>query len=558
MANYKVVNADQLDADMKTVADAIRAKAGTTTDMQFPDGYISVIENIKDGVKLPTLINPGTEADALLNKEFINQAGEIVAGTIISKSADSVTVSGKTVKVPSGYYPESVSKDVASVDQATPEISVSSSGLITASATQKTGYVENGTKSAVKQLSVKAAEEFTPTTKNQTIPAGLYLTGTQKILGDPNLKAENIADGVTIFNIEGTHVGGIVPDGTKTVTANGVHDVTEYEFVSVELPTAAQATPSISVDDNGKITATVTQSTTGIVEKGTKTATKNLSVQETKSVSPTTSDQVVVGAGKYTTGEISVKGDANLTPENIKSGTSIFGVTGTYAPQPSSVQSLFPTITVSSNGLIEAEAAVESAYYNEGSYSSQKQLNTKGYQSWTPTTKNQTIPTGTYLTGDQVIIGDSNLVASNIANGVSLFGLTGTFSGLPSRISEIKQGIITPPSDVSYPYELAHGLNSHADFYLIWHKPSTTMRAGYLTFGCGFFTKIYNYSNAPQGYVLDWYIDSNGAQCVAGTSFPTIDTSTTFPALSVIDAESGTGVSLKGGCSYYWIAGTFA
>ena len=28
MPNYKVVNADQLDADLTTVADAIRAKAG--------------------------------------------------------------------------------------------------------------------------------------------------------------------------------------------------------------------------------------------------------------------------------------------------------------------------------------------------------------------------------------------------------------------------------------------------------------------------------------------------------------------------------------------------
>lgn len=345
MANYKVVDADQLDLDMKSVADAIRAKAGTAASMSFPDGYISTIRNIEEGADLPILVNPGTEADALKDKEFINQAGEIVTGSIVSKSAANVTVSGDTVNIPSGYYPEAVSKSVANVEQSTPEISLSSSGLITASSAQGSGYVIGGTKSATKQLSAKSAETFVPTTNNQTIPAGTYLSGTQTITGDPNLKAENIADGVTIFNIEGTHVGGIVPSGMKTVTENGVHDVTEYESVKVALPTATQATPSISVDSSGKITATVTQSTTGIVEKGTKTATKNLSTQAAKSITPTTSNQTAVSSGKYTTGAITVKGDANLVPGNIKSGTSIFGVTGIYTePKPTG------SFTITKNG----------------------------------------------------------------------------------------------------------------------------------------------------------------------------------------------------------------
>lgn len=345
MANYKVVDADQLDIDMKSIANAIRAKAGTTASMSFPDGYVSTIRNIEEGADLPILVNPGTDADALKDKEFINQAGEIVTGSIVSKSAANVTVSGDTVNIPSGYYPEAVSKSVANVEQSTPEISISSSGLITASSVQGSGYVTGGTRSATKQISAKSEETFVPTTKNQTISAGTYLSGTQTIAGDANLKAENIADGVTIFNIEGTHIGGIIPSGTKTVTENGVHDVTEYESVKVALPTATQATPSISVDSSGKITATVTQSTTGIVEKGTKTATKNLSTQAAKSVTPTTSNQTAVSSGKYTTGAITVKGDANLVPGNIKSGTSIFGVTGSYTePKPTG------SLTITENG----------------------------------------------------------------------------------------------------------------------------------------------------------------------------------------------------------------
>ena len=55
MANYKVVDADRLDADLASVADSIRAKAGTTDQMAFPDGFKSAVEGIQTGgsVELP-------------------------------------------------------------------------------------------------------------------------------------------------------------------------------------------------------------------------------------------------------------------------------------------------------------------------------------------------------------------------------------------------------------------------------------------------------------------------------------------------------------------------
>ena len=52
----------------------------------------------------------------------------------------------------------------------------------------------------------------------------------------------------------------------------------------------------------------------------------------------------------------------------------------------------------------------------------------QGAQTITPGTTNQTIAAGKYLTGAQTIVGDSNLVAANIAEGVSIFGVTGTHS----------------------------------------------------------------------------------------------------------------------------------
>ena len=49
MAYDKAVDSTQLDADLTTVADAIRAKGGTTTTLAFPSGFASAIDAISTG-----------------------------------------------------------------------------------------------------------------------------------------------------------------------------------------------------------------------------------------------------------------------------------------------------------------------------------------------------------------------------------------------------------------------------------------------------------------------------------------------------------------------------
>lgn len=53
--------------------------------------------------------------------------------------------------------------------------------------------------------------------------------------------------------------------------------------------------------------------------------------QDGKVVTPSTKQQLAVEAYKYTSGNVYVAGDSNLTAGNIKKGVSIFGVAGTYA-----------------------------------------------------------------------------------------------------------------------------------------------------------------------------------------------------------------------------------
>jgi flagellar biosynthesis/type III secretory pathway protein FliH len=49
MATYKVVDADKLDTDLKSVADSIRAKGGTAESLSFPADFISAVGNIETG-----------------------------------------------------------------------------------------------------------------------------------------------------------------------------------------------------------------------------------------------------------------------------------------------------------------------------------------------------------------------------------------------------------------------------------------------------------------------------------------------------------------------------
>ena len=146
-------------------------------------------------------------ADDILSGKTAYVNGSKVTGSIAAKSASDITASGKTVTVPAGYYASSANKSVETATQATPSISVDTSGKITATSEQSGGYVTAGTKSATKQLSTQAAQTITPGTEDKTIASGKYLTGNQTIKGDSNLLASNIKSGVSIFGVSGSYSG---------------------------------------------------------------------------------------------------------------------------------------------------------------------------------------------------------------------------------------------------------------------------------------------------------------------------------------------------------------
>jgi len=67
----------------------------------------------------------------------------------------------------------------------------------------KTAYVSGGKVSGT--IPTASAATYTPTTSNQIISAGVYLGGSQTILGDASLVAGNIKSGASIFGVSGSY-----------------------------------------------------------------------------------------------------------------------------------------------------------------------------------------------------------------------------------------------------------------------------------------------------------------------------------------------------------------
>lgn len=237
-----------------------------------------------------------TAGSMLSGTTALKNDGTDITGSIASKSSSDLTASGATVTAPAGYYAAAASKSVASGTAGTPTATkgtaTNHSVSVTPSVTNTTGYITGGTK-----------------------------TGTA----------------VTVSASE-------LVSGTKTISASGTTDVTNYESVSVASGSATTpattitANPSISVDASGLITATVskTQSVTpsvsaGYVSSGTAgtitvsgSGTSQLTTQAAQTIHPSTTDQTIA-SGKYLTGTQTIKAVTvtNLTAANIVSGVTV-------------------------------------------------------------------------------------------------------------------------------------------------------------------------------------------------------------------------------------------
>ena len=139
---------------------------------------------------------------------------------------------------------------------------------------------------------------------------------------------------VTVNAISSTYVGsGITRRSSSDLTASGATVTVPSGYYSSQatksVSTTTHPNPTVSVNTStGLITASHTQ-TAGYVSANTTTGTSQLSTQAAATITPTTSSQVAVAAGKYTLGAITV----GAIPSNYVDSSSLKTYyTGSSAP----------------------------------------------------------------------------------------------------------------------------------------------------------------------------------------------------------------------------------
>lgn len=278
--------------------------------------------------------------------------------------------------------------------------------------------------------------------------SGFYGIGEVLVMGDLNLEPENIKDGVTLFGVTGNYKAPPPAEvkltgKTVTIKENGTHTIYPPSgYVGMTKMTAVVDVPTVEE----KVDA----------------------VLQSKSVTPGKSTKTIEpDDGFDALSSVVVAGDGDLLPENIRQGVNIFGVDGTYE-KTEIVDAVFQSKSVTPgkggftvkpdegfDGLSSVSVAGDgdlipaniregvNIFGVEGSYSTGQIFQNKTV---TPNASGLSVTAdkGFHALAKVEVKGDSALAPGNIASGVTIFGVKGSY------VSPMKPVEVFPALDEQY------------------------------------------------------------------------------------------------------------
>jgi hypothetical protein len=495
MADYRVVDKEQLEADLTTVADAIREKGGTSESLAFPEGMKNAIEAIETGIDTSS-DNPAESSDIAKDKEaFVN--GQKVTGSVqecttgdydwellevdyLGKGLNSdqielETLALKDAIVRQGAY-VGVKLPCSEFGDAKPEEVMSGKIFTSSSGYKKTGtYVPLDTSSSNPATSSDMTEGTEAFVNGQKVTGKLreqgsyaYFTdylaksevsgashenafrfgvdasvdriiraGTESmffLIGKDEFgtaKAENVMQGVTFTSENGVKIDGTY-EPLDTTSTNPVTDL--------DIPEGKEA-----FVNGQKVTGVAISWQDGLQQTLNPSAKNGYLVMSISPIYP-----FHIPSSAHITFRTSLNNLGNAVASDVVKGktftsTSGIKVEGTYEPLDTS----------DANATASDIVSDKTAYVNGVKITGN--IAKKSAQTYTPTTSDQTIASGQYLDGVQTIKGDANLVSANIKKGATIFGVAGSFEGGP------QVGAIVKAQAVSN-VQIASGMSSRVNY----------------------------------------------------------------------------------------------
>ena len=315
-----------------------------------------------------------------------------------------------------------------------------------------------GVKGTLKEIKPEETFNIQPTITDQAITPRegyVFSGGTVKAVTstiDSNIQPENIKTGVTILGIEGV-LKEEKPEETFNVQPSTVEQIITPNEGKVFSGGTVHA---VTAEIDGNIVPNNVRE--GVTVLGVKGTLKEVKPEERFNVQPSTVEQTITPTkGSVFSGgtvhAVTSTIDSNIQPENIKTGVTVLGVTGTleevkpeetFNVQPSTVEQIItPTEgSVFSGGTVRAVTAdidknIVSNNIREGVTvlgveGTLKEVKPEETFDIQPTTVEQAItPTagsvfsrGTVRAVTSAI--DNNIVSNNIREGVTVLGVAGT------------------------------------------------------------------------------------------------------------------------------------